>query len=101
MTDAYDIAIVCTDRGQHPKVRLTTVTLSEEPPQRHMSYALRHFAPPDPKAEPNSAISRDSYTFDCPRCARHPTIKRETWWQAMEDTRAARLDEIDLSQLGF
>ena len=62
---------------------------------------LRHFAPPDPGAEPGTAISRESYTFSCPVCRRNPSVKAERWWEAMEECRRVGIKEVDLSLVRF
>ncbi|MFE3390598.1 hypothetical protein [Streptomyces anulatus] len=91
------VAIVCTDKGQHRRLRLTTARLHES--DRGMSFALQHFAPPMAKAAPGSMISRQSYTFICPKCRRSPQMKAEAWWQLLDAWAGAGKDELDISLL--
>ncbi|WP_156301888.1 hypothetical protein [Streptomyces sp. e14] len=91
------IAIVCTDKGQHRRLRLTTARLL--PSERGMSFALEHFAPPMRNAAPSSMVSRESYTFICPKCRRSPLIKAEAWWRLLEAWAEAGHDEFDISLL--
>ncbi|MGY0231157.1 hypothetical protein [Longispora urticae] len=94
----YFMAIVCTDRSQHKKIRLTTARrmLTGE---RGMSRALERFAPPMRDAQPHSMVGRDSYTFVCPLCTRTPQITRERWWEIVEEFARAGLGELDISLL--
>ncbi|MEU4086490.1 hypothetical protein [Streptomyces aureus] len=91
------VAIVCTDRGQHRRIRLTTARLHHS--DRGMSFALEHFAPPMADAEPRSMIGRESYTFLCPKCGRTSQIKADRCWQALEALAEAGRDELDISLL--
>ncbi|GAA4686281.1 hypothetical protein GCM10023347_47030 [Streptomyces chumphonensis] len=98
-TPEYYICIVCTDRGQHGGIRLTTARKTSE--ERGMSFALEHFAPPMADAEPRSMIGHDSYTFICPRCGRTPQIQRERWWRIVDAAAEEGMDELDISRLPF
>ncbi|MDT9681924.1 hypothetical protein RND61_07525 [Streptomyces sp. TRM76323] len=91
------VAITCTDRGQHRRIRLTTARLHAS--DRGMGYALEHFAPPMRDAKPGSFIGRDSYVFICPRCGRTPQIKANKWWSLLEAVSAAGQGEFDISLL--
>jgi hypothetical protein len=94
----YFIAVICTDRGQHKQVQLT-MARRELDGSGGMNFALRHFAPPDPKARPESAVGRDSYIFWCPKCGRTPQVKRERWWRALDELARAGVHDLDISLL--
>ncbi|MFI2643258.1 hypothetical protein [Streptomyces sp. NPDC018610] len=91
------MAITCTDRSQHRRIRLTTARLHLS--DRGMNYALEHFAPPMADAEPETLVGRESYTFVCPRCGRTPQIKFDKWWKLLEELAEAGRDEFDISLL--
>jgi hypothetical protein len=91
------VAIVCTDKGQHRRRRLTTARLHWS--DRGMSFAFQHFAPPMRDAEPRSLVGRESYTFVCPTCQRTPQIKAEAWWRLLESWAEAGHAEFDISLL--
>lgn len=100
----WTIGIVCTDRGQHKRTRLTTAGeryYKDGRPEMFMSHALRNFAPPMADAEDGTRISRHSYVFRCPLCGRMPTIHRDRWWAGVRRAHEAGLAEIDLSVIGF
>ncbi|XMA37600.1 hypothetical protein O1157_15955 [Streptomyces albogriseolus] len=91
------VAVVCTDRHQHRRIRLTTARLHHS--DRGMGFALQHFAPPMVDAEPRSMIGRESYTFICPKCRRTPQIRTDKWWSLLEAVAEAGQDELDISLL--
>lgn len=91
------MAIVCTDRAQHRRIRLTTARLHLS--DRGMNHALEHFAPPMADAGPRSSVGRESYTFICPRCGRNPQIKFDKWWRLLEAVAESGRDEFDISLL--
>lgn len=95
----YFVTIICSDRGQHQRVRLTNAR-RELDGSRGMSHALRYFAPPMDDAEPRSLISTSSYVFRCPRCCRTPQVTADRWWKLVDAAASAGLDEIDISVLG-
>ena len=100
----WEMPIVCTDKGGHKRIRLTTaqaIKREDGTTSRHMSHALRHFAPPNADAESGGAVSRTSYTFICPICRRNPIVERARWWEAVESAQRVGITEIDLSQVGF
>lgn len=94
----YFVWIVCTDRGRHDRVLLTTAR-RELDGTRGMNFALRYFAPPWEDAESESGMAREAYTFRCPRCTRKPQIKADRWWAAVEALVRADLDDLDVSLL--
>lgn len=96
----YFVFIICTDRGQHERVLLTTAR-RELDGSRGMNYALRWFAPPMTDAQAGSSIGRNSYTFACPRCTRTPQIKADRWWELVDNVVRLDLDELDISLLTF
>lgn len=100
----WEIALTCTDRNQHKRIRLTTVRWTELPDgsvNRAMTHALDHFSPPLSTSEPGDVSSRESYLFTCPKCRRNPKRNGNDWWAAMESARSVGLTEIDLSLLSF
>lgn len=95
----YFVSVVCTDRGQHKRVLLTTAR-RELDGIRGMSHALQYFAPPmGDQATPGSFTGRSSYTFRCPHCTRTPQIQGERWWWLLDEIIRADGDEIDISLL--
>lgn len=112
-TVLWTIEIVCTDRGQHPRVWMTRMRLDKWS-DGHESWSspvpltaarsktdLKHmpYGPPDPNAEPGAAVSRDAYGFACPRCSRWPRISRERWIKLMDGARRGAVAEFDVSYL--
>ncbi len=83
-TEDWTIEIVCTDRGQHKRTWMTrfrwggggwtSVRGYREPSPKHDM-----FGPPDLRAEPGDALSRQSFGFACSRCSRSPKINRVRW----------------------
>ncbi len=101
--DHGQIAIVCTDRGQHKSTRITTYWWEPGPDGEEltgMSRALESFSPPDP-TEAAGSLSRTSYTFHCARCGREPVITPDRWRAGVDAARRAGIAEIDLSRIGF
>ena len=96
----YFLFIVCTDRGQHKRILLTTARRSLTG-ERGMNHALVCFAPPMKDAEPDTLTSRESYVFRCPKCGRTPHIRNDRWWALIESAVRADLDDLDLSLLPF
>jgi len=100
------IPVICTDRGQHTRLRLADVrrvTQSDGSIRRSMTYPATSFSfvPPEPDAEPSS-VSRTSYRFYCPGCGRHPSILQNRWWDAMwHAVTETDVVEIDISLLPF
>lgn len=92
----YFVFVICTDRGQHAPVLLTTAR-GEMDGGRGMNHAWRYFAPPARDAAPESGQGRESYIFRCPQCDRTPQIKADRWWAAVEAVVLADLDELDVS----
>jgi hypothetical protein len=91
------VAIICTDRGQHRRTRLTTARLRLS--ERGMNWPMERFSPPMPDAKPHSFVGRESYTFVCPRCTRTPQIKADKWWMLLEAVAKERRNEFDISLL--
>lgn len=95
----YFISVICTDRGQHEPILLTTAR-RELDGSIGMSHALRMFAPPmGPSAKPRSMTGLESYVFRCPRCTRTPQIKSTRWWNYVDAAVRADLDAVDISLL--
>lgn len=83
------VSIVCTDRGQHRRTRLTTARMRRS--ERGMNWPLERFAPPVPDAKPQS--------FVCPRCTRTPQVKTDKWWMLLEAVVMDHQKEFDISLL--
>ena len=97
----FFVQVVCTDQGQHKRTLLTTAR-RELDGQHGMNHALEYFAPPyGDDAKPNSGMGRESYVFRCPHCPRTPHIKKDRWWQAIDDLGRLGVDELDISLLPF
>ena len=95
----YFVLVICTDRGQHKPILLTTAR-RELDGSRGMNHALRYFAPPmGNKARPESLTGRESYTFLCPLCPRTPQVRADRWWRYLDDVVRAGLDRFDISLL--
>lgn len=93
------LPVVCTDRGQHQHVRLTTV-IREMDGTLHMPRALEAFAPPlGDWAEPGKLGSRNSYTFQCRRCSRTPVVEPARWWNIVLRHALHGFEQIDVSFL--
>lgn len=92
----YFVRVICTDRGQHDCVLLTTARRDLDG-THGMSHALRWFAPPGPY-EYDSRVSHNSYEFSCPRCDRRPRITRESWWSLVDETWRVGFSELDVSR---
>lgn len=96
----FFLPVICTDRGQHKRVRLTTV-IRELDGGLHMSRAFEAFAPPMGKeAEPETLVSRNAYTFVCPRCNRSPQVGRDRWWYLVREYARVAAPWVDISKLG-
>lgn len=120
------LAIVCTDRGQHKKVRMTTVvwrSYEAGAPDKPVMLGLLmgtasgsirrgNFVPPwvdgnplRPAGSPADGSppppgwSRSSYDFWCPKCGRTTRIRAERWWQIVDGARRVGMTEFDLSAL--
>ncbi|MET8055838.1 hypothetical protein AB0F05_35350 [Streptomyces microflavus] len=91
------VSIVCTDRGQHRRTRLTTARMRRS--ERGMNWPLERFAPPVPDAKPQSFVCREAYTFVCPRCTRTPQVKTDKWWMLLEAVVMDHQKEFDISLL--
>ncbi len=99
--------VVCTDRGQHQEVRLTTVVDYDEgismPGQGGPTRT--GYAYPRPDAEParpgEVGMSRNSYVFWCRVCGRHPQLLPDKWLEVVAQFRRAGLRRIDVSLLPF
>ena len=96
----FFVFVVCTDRGQHKRMLLTTAR-RELGCGHGMNSALQWFAPPDPDAGAGTATGHDSYVFWCPRCTRAPHIKKERWWQTIDELGRLGIRELDISLLPF
>ena len=94
----YFVLIVCTDRGQHKQVTLSTAR-RELDGTHGMNHAWEHFAPPDPDARPLSAVGRKSYVFVCPKCGRTPQVKFERWWHLVDELGRVGFSHLDISLL--
>ncbi|NHC44627.1 hypothetical protein [Motilibacter aurantiacus] len=99
----FFVFVVCTDRGQHKRMLLTTAR-RELDGSHGMNNALRWFAPPDSAGELEGAgrtWSRSSYEFICPRCRRSPRIEGSKWWNLVDELDRVGQYELDLSLLPF
>ena len=101
MSIVKQIAVECTDRGQHKRTRLATVDLLEDG-RRHMKMTtprgpIRSWGPPG--SVNDAGHSRDLYEFICPRCRRSPQLQPDRWWAIVDVTFAAGAPRLDLSNL--
>jgi hypothetical protein len=95
----YFMWVICTDRGQHKRVLLTTAR-RELGGGHGMNHALRWFAPPMyEQASPHSQTGRESYAFKCPLCRRNPQLQKDRWWSLVDEMWRAGYDELDVSLL--
>lgn len=98
MNPEWTIAVVCTDKGQHPRNRLFRVawwpdgTMTSGPVSANLQ-------PPSDDIRPGEAGSRTSYVITCPRCARTPQFAAERYAAVMSGARAAGLHVLDVSRL--
>lgn len=93
----FFLPVVCTDRGQHKVTRLTTA-VREMTGDLHMTKAMEAFSPPMGKqATPGSMMSREAYTFICPRCPRTPQVKAAKWWELVRRHAVAGAPYLDVS----
>lgn len=91
--------VVCSNRGQHHRARLTTV-IREMSGELHMPRAFEAFAPPlGDLAEEGELGSRDSYTFWCRRCSRTPVVEPIRWWNLVLRHAYEGIERIDVSFL--
>jgi hypothetical protein len=97
-TVAGGFTVICTDRGQHAWVRITTVTLDEREDGQswHMTFGP---GKGDTETDWWTYFENGTYEFRCPRCTRTPQIRRDLWWAIVEQTFTARLPTLDLSRL--
>lgn len=93
----FFVFVVCSDRGQHEPVLLTTAR-RELDGSHGMNNALRYFAPPS-RDEEFPELSRESYKFRCPRCPRTPKINSDRWWNIVDECGRQELPTLDLSLL--
>ncbi len=93
----FFVFVVCSDRGQHESVLLTTAR-RELDGTHGMNHALRYFAPPS-RDDEFPELSRESYVFRCPRCSRTPRIKRDRWWSLIDELGRQEQTTLDLSLL--
>ena len=91
------VPVVCTDKGQHLRVRLATVNWWEDG-SWHMTLEPS-WQPPNADAEAaasgsGTTVSRTSYGFYCLRCGRNPQITRARWLAGCDRYRDAFLTEM-------
>lgn len=90
-----EIAVICTDRGQHPPVTLDLLTdyRTMTPPGRVVaSYrtareSTRHRQVVHDRPDPSSSIRLDgafTYSFTCRRCARTVQLREENLLAALD-----------------
>ncbi|WP_148574952.1 hypothetical protein [Nocardioides caldifontis] len=97
---AQQLAVICTDRGQHKRTRLTTVTWwrplkGNEPDQRDMSAVGRHWDAPS--ANPHGSTL--PYEFWCGVCRRNTQVTADRWWRLAEGARTRDMRDLDVSYL--
>lgn len=97
---ADEIAVVCTDRGQHKRERLSTLTMTVDGQLVGITHrGDKVHSPLNWGGAEGTAISMRSYTFRCPKCPRRPKIEHGRWWELVRAARRAALPEIDVSHL--
>lgn len=103
---SWKVAVVCTDRGAHRRVRITDVSrrVREDGTAVHQMWqpgsGSAWWNPPDPGAAQKGGESRTSYEFRCPRCGRHVQVRADRWWSAVKTlVTTTDLNEIDVSLL--
>lgn len=97
------LAVVCTDRGQHKRIRLATVEwwsprpgVEGEEELMRMPDVGRHWSAP----EPNPHGAPMPYEFRCPICRPRCTqVKADRWRRLADAARLTGLDSIDVSHL--
>ena len=124
--DVSSIALVCTDRGQHDRVRLGTVLWDNADGGRRYMLPSDAYTPPrsevrfrraargqrdywrrEPRMWPTEweaprPASDNAHNFACPRCPRTPQIHDGPRWDRMlDEARRVGVREIDLSWLPF
>lgn len=92
---AHEVAIVCTDRGQHSRMRLTTARWWQpndgaEPDQVSMLEMGRKFY---------QASGNDRYEFWCAKCKRRPWVSATRWGQILDRLFHDRAVEFNVSYL--
>ena len=84
-------AVTCTDRGQHDRVRITTVRVAAD--------GCRSMPLGGEGRTSWGIYDNGTYGFNCPLCPRTPQIRRDLWWTIVEQTLAAGMVTLDLSRL--
>lgn len=93
---AASIALVCTDRGQHKRIRLTTIEgwwpkdSSGGEPLVYTRNVGRHWGPAE------EGLPQE---FWCPLCHRNPQVAATRWHELTRGMLNAQLREFDLSYL--
>lgn len=89
------LAIVCSDRGQHARIRLTSMyvwpTGFWKPDGGPHVY--RHYDPPL-AGEAGRLLPHD---LQCRKCGRNPQVSAERWDMLMLGARRAEADSVDMS----
>lgn len=93
------LAVICTDRGQHKRIRLATVdgwvNRIDGTDLLHMPREGRTFN--SPARNPHGAPF--PYEFRCPICHRVLQVKADRWLRVVESVWRAGLDGLDVSYL--
>ena len=93
---AASVAVTCTDRGQHKRLRLTTLEgwwpkdAGTHEPMLCLRGAGRHWGP---------AGEGLPYEFWCPTCRRNPQVTAARWSELSRGILNERLSEFDVSYL--
>ena len=97
------LRIVCTDKGCHRRTQLAYYWLMVDGSDRVTNHAftLSVLGPGDYEPEgPLSTVSKESYTFWCPRCGRNPKI-RLPLTKFAQAYQSGLVDCLDISRLNL
>ena len=106
-TPAYELALICTGRGQHKRTRLVTARWRGGPVPVLDDVHGTHYEPDHwrwtwrllgPGAEPEFRGHR-AIEFSCPRCTRRPRPAEQDLLAIVDAARRAGLHEFDVSRL--
>lgn len=98
----HDLAVTCTDRGQHKRIRLSTTvwwrSLEDGTESTHSSVRPSRVYLPALKDDTLST-GVTPYQWNCPMCRRNPQIKADRWRAVLDAARRTGLEEYDVSYL--